>query len=81
MKHARESVGLKNGTEAGRTAARWFAEKIMELYKQIADIEGLLMQKCSQIPHAEKILEISGIGENTLSGILAEMGERCVFHV
>lgn len=33
------------------------------------------MQKCSQIPHAEKILEISGIGENTLSGILAEMGD------
>ena len=26
-------------------------------------------------PYAKNILEISGIGENTLSGILAEMGD------
>ena len=30
-------------------------------------------------PHAENILEISGIGENILSGILAEMGDRSRF--
>ena len=28
-----------------------------------------------EIPHAENILAISGIGKNTLSGILAEMGD------
>jgi hypothetical protein len=27
-----------------------------------------------EIPHAENILEISGIGETILSGIIAEMG-------
>lgn len=75
IKYASESVGLKDGTEAGKTAARWFAEKIMELDKQLAEIEEQLMQKCSQIPHVEKILKISGIGENTLSGILSEMGD------
>ena len=75
IKCAGKSVGLKDGSEAGKTAVRWFAEKIMELDKQLADIEVQLMQKCSQIPHAEKILGISGIGENTLSGILAEMGD------
>lgn len=32
-------------------------------------------EKCLQIPYAENILEISGIGENILSGILAEMGD------
>ena len=32
-------------------------------------------QKCMQIPYAENILEISGVGENILSGILAEMGD------
>ena len=47
----------------------------MELDKKLSETEGELMQKCRQIPHAEKILEISGIGENTLSGILAEMGD------
>lgn len=75
IRYARESVGLKDGTEAGKTAARWFAEKVRELDEQLAEIEEQLMQKCSQIPHAEKILEISGMGENTLSGILAEMGD------
>ena len=74
IKYARESIGLKDGIEASKTASRWFAEKIMELNKQLADIEEQLMQKCSQIPHAEKILEISGIGENTLSVIVAEIG-------
>ena len=79
IKYARESIGLKDGIEASKTASRWFAEKIMELNKQLADIEEQLMQKCSQIPHAEKILEISGIGENTLSGIVAEMGDTSRF--
>ena len=32
-------------------------------------------EKCREIPHAENLLEIKGIGENTLSGILAEMGD------
>jgi len=75
IKYARETVGLKDGNEASKTAAKWFAEKIMELDEKLADIEEQLMQRCNQIPHAEKILEISGIGENTLSGILAEMGD------
>ncbi len=75
IKYARESVGLKDGVEAGKTAVKWFVEKIMELDEQLSDIENQLKQKCLQIPHAENILEISGIGENILSGILAEMGD------
>ena len=38
-------------------------------------IESQLNQRCMEIPHAKKILAISGIGENILSGILAEMGD------
>ena len=40
--------------------------------KQLAEIESRLHQMCMEIPYTENILEISGIGENTLSGILAE---------
>ena len=75
IRYAGKSVGLKDGSDASKTAVRWFAEKIIELDKQLIDIEDQLMQKCRQIPHTEKILDISGIGENTLSGILAEMGD------
>lgn len=42
---------------------------------EIAVIEDQINQKCQEIPHAGNILEISGMGENTLSGILAEMGD------
>ena len=75
IKYARESVGLKDGSEAGKTAVKWFVERIIELDEQLSNIENQLNKKCLQIPHAENILEISGIGENILSGILAEMGD------
>ncbi len=75
LKYARESVGMKDGADASKTAVKWFVERIIELDEQLSEIENQLNQKCKEIPHTEKILEISGIGENTLSGILAEMGD------
>ena len=42
---------------------------------QLSDIEQQLNQKCMEIPYAENILAISGIGDTTLSRILAEMGD------
>lgn len=55
-------------------AVQWLAERIMELDAKLASIENEINQKCMEIPHTGNILEISGSGENTLSGILAEMG-------
>ena len=75
LKYARESIGLKEGSEAGKIAVKWFVEKIMELDKKLSDIENQLKEKCQEIPYAKNILEISGIGENTLAGILAEIGD------
>lgn len=75
LQYAKASVGIKDGAEAGKTAVKWFVQKIMELDAELAVVEGQLNQKCQEIPHAGNILEISGIGENTLSGILAEMGD------
>lgn len=75
LQYARESVGIKDGAEVGKTAVKWFVERILELDGQLSDIENQLNQKCLQIPYAENILEISGLGENTLSGIVAEMGD------
>ena len=75
VKYAETSIGLKDGTAAGKEAVRWFVEKIMELDEELAGIENRLNEKCKEIPHTENILEISGIGERILSGILAEMGD------
>ena len=75
VKYAETSIGLKDGTAVGREAVRWFTEKIMELDEELAEIENRLNEKCREIPHAENVLEIPGIGGKILSGILAEMGD------
>lgn len=73
--YARSSVGIKDGADAAKMAVQWFVKKIMELDEELAVIENLIKQKCKEIPYTGSILEISGIRENTLSGILAEMGD------
>ena len=50
-------------------------QKILELDAELALIETQINQKCLEIPHTDKVLEICGIGENTLSGMMAEMGD------
>lgn len=74
FENAEKSIGIKDGAEASKLAVKWFVNRIVELDEQLADIESQLHQMCMDIPYAEKILAISGMGENTLSGILAEMG-------
>ena len=34
-----------------------------------------MRQKCNEIPYAENLLDIQGIGGTVLAGILAEMGD------
>ena len=75
MEYAGSSVGLKDGSDAGREAVKWFAQQIVNLDAQLSEIESTLHRKCMEIPHTENILEIRGVGENILSGILAEMGD------
>ena len=75
MQYAKASVEIKDGADAGKTVVKWYVQKIMELDVELAVIEKQINRKCQEIPHAGNILEISGIGENTLSGILVEMGD------
>ena len=75
LQYAKASVGIKDGATAGKTAVKWFVQKILELDAELAVIENQINQKCQEISHAGNVLEISGIGENTLFRILAEMGD------
>jgi transposase len=73
--YAAKSVGLRNGTEAAKVSVKWYVQMISDITDQLKLIENELHEKCRKIPSAENILEIKGIGENILSGILAEMGD------
>lgn len=75
FEHAEKGIGLTEGCESGKQAVKWFVNQILEIDKQLSDIEKQLNQECMEIPHAKNILAISGIGANTVSGILAEMGD------
>jgi transposase len=48
---------------------------ILSIDKELSEVEEQLNRKCLEIPHAENLLMISGLGENTLAGILAEIGD------
>ncbi len=72
---AEKSVGLTDGTDAGREAVEWFAEQILKREERLAEIEGALRKKCKETPYAENMLEINGAGENIPAGMLAEMGD------
>lgn len=71
---AAQSVGLRYGTEASREAVKWFALQIELLEHKIKETDETLRQKCNEIPYAENLLDIQGIGGTVLAGILVEMG-------
>ena len=73
--YAEESVGLADGAESSGMAIRWFAEDIQRLDARLADVEMKLQNACTKIPCAEHVLEIPGIGDTILAGILSEMGD------
>lgn len=75
LRYAEMSVGIKEGTSASKDAVKWFAAQAVELENKLNDIEDQLCQKFREIPNAENVLDIKGIGDNTLAGILAEMGD------
>ena len=72
-------VGIEAGAVAGKTDVTWFVQRILELDAELAVIEDQIKQKCQEIPYASNMLEILGIGDNTLFGILAEMEDTSRF--
>ena len=72
---ADKSVGSTQGSEARRKAIVFFANQIEHLTAELKEIEAMLSAKCREIPFAENILEIKGLGEEIVSGIVSEMGQ------
>lgn len=72
---AETSVGMTDGSDSGKKAVAWFAEQLMKLDGELAAVREELRRKAMEVPYAENVLEICGIGSDTLSGILAEMGD------
>ena len=79
--YAEKSVGLTDGTDAGREAMKWYAEQILRLDEQLAEIESALHEKCREIPYAENILAVICYGhlyDILDTGMLSESKENPV---
>ncbi len=72
---AAKSVGLKEGLAAHRKAICHWAEQIRVLTEKIDEVEKQLEEKCHNLPGAERVLGIKGLGEQITAGILSEMGD------
>lgn len=48
MSYAEKSVGLTDGTDAGRETVKWYAEQILKLDEQLAVIESTLHENAGK---------------------------------
>jgi len=72
---AKRSIGIRSGDAAARLELRILLDDYESKSKRLEEIMNLINTLMEQIPEAKKLLEIKGIGEKTVSGFLAEVGD------
>ena len=72
---AGHSVGTKEGTTAARIEIRMLLEDYESRNNRLQEVMLLIEELVKQIPMAEKLMEIKGVGIKTVSGFLAEVGD------
>ena len=72
---AEHSIGTKEGLTAARYEFRLLLEDYESRSERLNEVMALIENLVSQIPMADKLLEIKGIGIKTVSGFLAEVGD------
>ena len=72
---ARHSVGTKEGVIAARIEIRMLLEDYESRNNRLQEVMTLIEELVKQIPMAEKLMEIKGVGIKTVSGFLAEVGD------
>ena len=72
---AEHSIGSKVGAIAARVEIKMLLEDYESKAATLQEIMLLIEELVKQIPMAEKLLEIKGIGMRTVSGFLAEVGD------
>lgn len=72
---AEHSIGSKEGATAARLEIRMLLEDYESRAARLQEIMTLIELLVKQIPMAEKLMEIKGVGIKTVSGFLAEVGD------
>ena len=72
---AEHSIGSREGIIAARLEIRILLASYESTLEQLQEIMTLIESLVKQIPMAEKLMEIEGIGIKSVSGFLAEVGD------
>lgn len=72
---AEHSIGGREGATAARLEIRMLLEDYESRSARLQEIMTLIESLVKQIPMAEKLMEIKGVGIKTVSGFLAEVGD------
>ena len=72
---AEKSVGVKHGTNAARCEISMLIEDFLKKKEQEQKVIEILETLCIQIPNAEKLLNIKGVGVLTVASFLGEVGD------
>lgn len=72
---ALKSIGIKEGLQSARKELKILLEEYEMKEKQYEEVMKDLEVLCLQIPNAEKLLKIKGIGLGTVAGFIAEIGD------
>ncbi len=72
---AEHSVGSKEGARSARLELHTLLEDYESRRKRLEEVLALIEELVAEIPLAEKLLEIKGVGMKTVSGFLAEVGD------
>jgi transposase len=76
---AKSSVGVTEGVNAARCELQMLLDDYLVKQKQLEIVMMILETLVIQIPHAEKLLAIKGIGILTVAGFFAEVGDLSRF--
>ena len=77
---AKRSIGHTEGLDTARMEMSLLLEDYDRLQNRLKQITELLEKLVRQVPYAEKLLQIKGIGMKTVSGFSAEVGDISRFN-
>lgn len=72
---AEKSVGVKQGTNAAKCEISMLIEDYLKKKEQEQRVTEILETLCIQVPNAEKLLNIKGVGILTVASFLGEVGD------
>ena len=75
LEAARDSIGLTEGLTAAKLELRTLLEQYGMYTRQLEEIMAEVVQLLASIPGTKEMLTIPGVGEVTLAGFLAEVGD------